>query len=154
MLTAVDLMRREVIVLEPGDRLAEAREMMRLGRLRQVPVVSEPWIVGEISWREACLAYRPVLEAVSEAGARERAAAVDALAVARVMHPTSDWVAADAHVTEVVARLERRACGFVPVVAALGESRLQLLGVITENDLLRAALAAGNGRPALRPGRP
>ena len=154
MPTAADLMRRDVIALAPRDRVLEARETMRLGRLRQLPVVDGPWIVGEVSWRDVCLAYRAVLDEPRGAGARLRAAAVDALEVARVMQPTCDWVAPDELLAAVVARLARRGGGFVPVVEAEGGSRIELLGIVTANDLLRAALAAEGEHPAARSRRP
>jgi CBS-domain-containing membrane protein len=142
MPTAADLMRRDVIVLAPADCLAEARATMRLGRIRQLPVVEEPWLVGEVSWRAACKAYRPLFEAAAPEELARWTAELDALPVARVMQPPRDWVREGAPLLEVVARLARRACGFVPVVETEGES-LRLLGVVTEHDLLRAALAAG-----------
>jgi CBS domain-containing membrane protein len=140
MPTAADLMRRDVIALAPDDCLAEARETMRLGRIRQLPVVEDPWLVGEISWRAACVAYHPLFEAASPGEVARRAAELDALPVARVMLPPLDWVREGAPLLEVVARLARRACGFVPVVETQGES-LRLLGVVTEHDLMLAVFA-------------
>ena len=49
-------MRREVLTLAAGDTLDVADGIMRLGRIRHLPVLSEGLVVGIVSQRDLLLA--------------------------------------------------------------------------------------------------
>jgi len=137
--TAADLMRRRVISLAPEEPLRSAGEMMRLGRLRQVPVVRDGTLVGELSYRDACLALRDLVAEAARASRRPGpadAVGMRAHAVSEVMAPAGEAVGPDDPLGRVAAHIARRGTGFVPVVEPRSG---QLLGVVTERDLLLAA---------------
>jgi|GEM_PF-1470562 len=134
MRTARQLMRRHVVVLAPGQRLAEVRDVMRLGRLRQLLVAEDGRVVGELSHRAVCRLY---LEAATQLD-RARLLAADQLPVHQLMMPFQGGVSPDARLHEITALLIARGCGYVPVVP--GDADPHLLGIITEQDLLRLAL--------------
>jgi len=131
-------MRRHVICLSPGDLLVAAAEMMQLGRMRQLPVVEDGRLVGELSFLELCAAF------LTRLASRTRAAeprALAALRVGQVMHPAEGWVSPEADLPAVARQIARRGNGFA-VVADDGAAHPRLLGVVTERDLLRRALVA------------
>lgn len=137
---AIDIMRRNVITLAPDDSLAVAREIMRLGRLRQLPVVERGRMLGELSYRATCLALGDALGSDSStARRRRRLEGLDHQPVSKLMVPP-EWVDPDAPIGLVVRQLARRAAGYVPVVET-GPRPPRMLGVVTERDLLRAAVA-------------
>lgn len=134
--TARDLMREHVVVVEPDDRLGPAEGQLRLGRLRGVPVVEEGRLVGELSFRALTALFRASLFA--EGGPAGTVSVEPGLAdrpVREAMGPRAG-VAPDTPARELARSLVAEPAGYLPVVS--GEGRL--LGIVTESDLLRAAL--------------
>lgn len=140
-------MRRHVIALSPADRIGMAYEMMRLGRIRQLPVVEGVHLAGELAFRDLLAAYRELFgrTAARSAPARRRAwEALEVRPIEALVRRAEDLVRLETPLAEVVRRIARRAVGFVPVVdEPNGSTGLRLIGVVTERDLLRNALACG-----------
>jgi len=123
--SVVEIMRRDFVRTDVGESLESARQTMRLGRLRHLLVTRGDTLVGLLS-------YRDLLEAMLGS---ERRAHPDST-VADAMRPAPLWVVApDASLGEAADCLCRYGLGCLPVTGLQGE----LLGLVTETDLLRAA---------------
>jgi CBS domain-containing protein len=125
-----ELMRRDFITIPPDASLDEARQLMRLARLRHLLVVRHGAVVGLLS-------YRSVLESAiddpigpSPGGARR--------SVATLMIPEPECIASDRSLEEVATRLFRLNLGCLPVIDPAADPPT-LIGIVTERDLLRAA---------------
>lgn len=116
------VMRRHWVAVSPQLPLREALQLMRMGRLRQLPVVTGEVLLGVLS-------YTRVVEAVV-AGRGER--------VGDVMRPEIETGEASMPVGEAAARLVRSQAGCLPIVEP-GPGGPRLVGLITESDLLRLA---------------
>ena len=121
---AREVMRRDFAYADPDESLASVVQTMRLARLRHLLVVREGALLG-------ILTYRDLLEqlAVPDPQATER------MRVADVMSQPPICIGPDAQLTEAADRICRYRIGCLPVLDGEG----QLLGLVTEADLLRAA---------------
>jgi acetoin utilization protein AcuB len=127
-------MRQRWIELHPEATLLDAVQLMRLARIRQVPAVADGILLGMVTYRE-------LLEALVEQPDREPGV------------PVAPWIG-DAQATaeattslaEAASRMARAAVGCLPVVETTVRGP-RLLGLVTENDLLRAAYE-GEAPPA------
>ena len=144
---ASELMRRHMMALAPDDTLSAAFQMIRLSRVRQLPVLDGQTIVGEVSHLDTFLAYRDILEAgakLDPAAVEDAIGEVNARSVQTIMRPVVHFVSPEATVDQIVRSLRERRAGFVPVVVETGDGGLRIMGIVTETDLLAAAL----GRPS------
>ena len=125
------VMHRSFIALEPSETLVEAELLMRMARVRALPVALDGVLVGVLSYRALVewLVVRSAHEAVGRASPRETR--VDAL-----MEESPSRLTPGARLDEAAARLVDRDDGCVPVVEELSD---RVVGVLTEMDLLRAA---------------
>lgn len=121
-----DCMTANPRTIEPGATLEEAFGLMRALRIRHLPVVDGPTLVGIITWTDLMGTF-----ASSWTAPRSRASAAARNArVASVMTRDAFTITPDAPV-EVAARLLReRKIGSLPVV-----DRQKLVGIVTESDL-------------------
>jgi CBS domain-containing protein len=142
------LMRRNFVALAPQDSLLEAFQLMRLARLRLLPVVREGVLVGVLAFVDVLGAVLHELRAAAGLGRAE----LEAIPVERVMSAATETLGPQASLAEAARRLCRSASGCIPVVEA-GRSGPRLLGLVVESDLLRAAFE-GVGRDALPQRRP
>ena len=125
-------MRRHWISLSPAAPLEDALQLMRMARVRQLPVVADGILVGVLSY--------PGLVAARLAGI--------AAIVQEVMARVQETAEPATTLREVAARIERARGGCLPVVKPTAAGPL-LIGVVTEADLLRLAYeAAASGRRA------
>lgn len=146
-LMASELMRRHMMALSPEDTLSAAFQMIRLSRVRQVPVLEGEIILGEVSHLDTFLAYREVLEQgakLDPAAFEDAIGEVNARPVQTIMRPVLHFVSPEATVEQIVRSLRERRAGFVPVVIDAGDGDLRIKGIVTETDLLAAAI----GRPS------
>ena len=120
------VMRRHWIALSPSAGLDDALQLMRLARVRQLPVVADGILVGVLSY--------PGLVAARLAGI--------ALLVQQVMARVEETAEATTTLCEVAARMQRARAGCLPVVRPT-TAGLLLIGLVTEADLLRLAYEAG-----------
>ena len=128
-----ELMHREVVTVQHDERLDLADDIMRLGRIRHLPVLSGEELVGILSSRDLLAAS---LSKALDFDAQERRAFMRSVEVKEVMTPQVDTATPDDSVIEAGRRMLRRKIGCLPVVDEKGA----FLGLLTETDLLRAAL--------------
>lgn len=117
-------MRRHWIAVSPLAPLRDALQVMRLARLRLLPVVADGILRGVLSYPaavEAALAGRAAL-------------------VGEVM-ATAETGDERMPVAEAAARIARSRAGCLPVVDP-GPAGPRLVGLVTESDLLRLAYDA------------
>jgi CBS domain-containing protein len=125
-------MQREVATLRETDQLTVADDVMRLGRVRHMPVLAGEKLVGVVSNRDLLAAS---LTSALEFGARERRAFLRSVEVREVMTRDVVSVGPDMPIAKAARILIERRIGCLPVVK--GDD--QLIGLVTETDLLRAA---------------
>jgi CBS domain-containing protein len=134
-----DLMRARFIELHLGDTLLEAERLMRMARVRRLPVVDAGALLGVLSHQRLLVSSLAAEGPSPRTSARWlRETGVDALMDRRplVVTPQTDLRVA-------VERLIECAEGCLPVVDGECGEPLPLLGILTERDLLRAAYEAG-----------
>jgi predicted transcriptional regulator len=125
--TVGTVMRRRWIAVSPLAPLRDALRLMRMARLRQLPVASDGILRGVIG-------YHALVHAVLDSGGWELAP------VAQVMSPEAETGEVGMPIAEAAARMVRSRAGCLPVVEpAPGGARL--VGLVTETDLLRLAYA-------------
>jgi CBS domain-containing membrane protein len=124
-----DLMQTDVVTLDAADSLDLANDVMQLGRIRHMPVVTKGRLVGILSQRDlfraACssvLHFRPAAE-------REWLAKIS---LHEVMTRPVFTVGPEALVQEAVTIMVDKRIGCVPVVE--GDA---LIGLLSESDCLR-----------------
>ena len=143
-----DIMRRRVITLAPELPLGAVANVMRLGRLRSLPVVApDDQLVGELSFQDCCREVAEVLRNGPEDDDQLRRRIRDALdrPVRAVMGEPRDVIEESISAAAAVARLRNAVFGHVLVVREPASDR-RLVGLVSEGDLLR--------RFALDPERP
>ena len=126
-----EIMQREVATLREQDHLTVADDVMRLGQVRHMPVLAGERLVGIVSNRDLLAAS---LTSALEFGARERRAFLRSVEVREVMTKDVVSVGPDMTIAKAARILIERRIGCLPVVK--GE---ELVGIVTETDLLRAA---------------
>jgi acetoin utilization protein AcuB len=129
--TVAELMRRNFISLAPEDSLLDAFQLMRLARLRLLPVVRQGVLVG-------VLGYRDLNQAMLRELLGNPAPALEALLVENVMDAPTVTIAPEARLMDAATSLCRSSQGCLPVVEP-GQRGPRLLGLVTESDLLRVA---------------
>ena len=128
-----EVMQREVVTVHEGDHLDLADDIMRLGRIRHLPVLNGDRLVGVVSSRDLLAASLSTSFGFDEAYRRDfiRTLDVDEVMTRDVetAHPTDP-------VEDAARRMLRRKFGCLPVVDDDGK----LVGLLCESDLVRAAL--------------
>jgi CBS domain-containing membrane protein len=124
-----DLMEKEVATLQAADHLDLASDVMQLGRIRHMPVVDGPKLVGILSQRDlfragisSVLQFRPTTE-------REW---LGKIAVRDVMSKPVTTVRAEAPIRDAVDIMIKKKIGCLPVVDDQGH----LVGLLSESDAL------------------
>jgi CBS domain-containing protein len=123
-----DLMRTEVVTLDADDTLDLADDIMRLGRIRHLPVVADGHVVGIVSERDLFRAAVSSLLQLRREAEREWFAAipVEAVMTARVF-----TIAPSAPLRAAVAIMLDKRIGCLPVV-----EDGKLVGLVSESDCL------------------
>jgi CBS domain-containing protein len=143
-----DVMRRQFISLAPEDTVREAELMMRLARVRFLPVVRDGALLGLVSY------HRLVQDWLGRLLRRRSGPDPARRGVDRLMSPAPEALRPESSLGEAASRMAAAALGFLPVVEQV-EGRPQLLGVVTESDLLRAAYEGWRGASGpIRPSSP
>jgi CBS-domain-containing membrane protein len=120
-----ELMTRDLVTLKETQNLALADELLRLHRIRHLPVVREGKLVGLIT-------HRDLLKASS---AKSADPANNPLWASDVMNREVKTVRPDMSLREAVKVMLDHKFGCLPVVAEDG----MLMGILTEADLVRYA---------------
>ncbi len=128
-------MKREFVTMSPEDTLLEAERIMRLARIRHMPIVVDGLLVGVLSHRDVVESALPKRD---EETSKRREQHLRGIPVAEVMR-AKPWTAdPDTTLREAAERMLSFKIGCLPVVER-GLDGLRLVGLITESDLLRAA---------------
>jgi CBS domain-containing protein len=125
MKTVGELMTRDLVTLKETQNLALADELLRLHRIRHLPVVREGKLVGLIT-------HRDLLKAAAQKGldpARQPSWAAD------IMNREVKTVRPDTSLRDAVKVMLDNKFGCLPVVGDNGN----LLGILTEADMVRYA---------------
>jgi CBS domain-containing protein len=124
MQTVGELMTRDLVTLAENQNLNQADELLRLHRIRHLPVVRNGKLVGLIT-------HRDLLRAMSQRGAdpAKQSWASD------VMVRDVKTVRPDTPTRDAVKLMLQNKYGCLPVVGADGE----LVGILTEADMVRFA---------------
>jgi CBS domain-containing protein len=123
-----DIMVKEVATLDIDDELSLANDIMRLGRIRHLPVISGDHLVGIISERDL---FRSSLAQALGYRNQETREVMKTLRIKDVMVGKVVTVAPDMELRDAVALMVERKIGCLPVV-----QDNKLLGLITETDIL------------------
>jgi CBS domain-containing protein len=123
-----DLMRREVVTLEAPDTLDLAEGIMRLGRIRHLPVVSGDRVVGVLSQRDLFRAAVSSLLQLRGDAEREWLATIP---VQAVMTAPAFTVGPSVSLRAAVRLMIEKKIGCLPVVE---DGRL--VGLLSESDCL------------------
>jgi CBS domain-containing membrane protein len=145
-----DVMQTEVVSLGVGDRLDLVEDIMRLGRVRHLPVLEDGRLVGLVSNRDLLAAS---LSKALDFEPVQRRSFVRSVQVDEVMTRELLTVEPSTPLREAAALLLERKIGCLPVVKPDGT----LVGLLSDSDLVRAAFladadaaveASGSGEPA------
>jgi acetoin utilization protein AcuB len=123
-----DIMVKEVATLDIEDELSLANDIMRLGRIRHLPVISGGNLVGIISERDL---FRSSLAQALGYRNQETREVMKTLRIKDVMVKEVVTVTPDMELIEAVSLMVRRKIGCLPVV-----QDNKLLGLVTETDIL------------------
>lgn len=130
-----DVMAQEVTTLRRNDRLSVADDVMRLGRIRHLPVLDDESgaLVGIVSQRDL---FRGALARSLGYGTHAQQKMMNLLLVKEVMTSDVVTVSPDVPLEQAARTMLERKLGCLPVV-----ERGRLVGILTESDFV--ALAAG-----------
>jgi CBS domain-containing protein len=123
-----ELMVKEVATLDIEDELSLANDIMRLGRIRHLPVVAGEMVVGIISERDL---FRSSLAQALGYGNKDSREVMRTLRIKDVMVQKVITIPPDMELKDAVALMVERKIGCLPVV-----QDDKLLGLITETDIL------------------
>jgi CBS domain-containing protein len=128
--TVSDVMRRRFVSTDPGEGLSDARQTMRLARLRHLVVTREERLLGILSYRDLVDLLLAQIDLP-----RSLATVADAM----IRAPVVAWPSTS--LSEAASRLCIHGVGCLPVVEvdAADSDEPRLLGLVTETDLLRVA---------------
>jgi acetoin utilization protein AcuB len=124
-----DIMPEKMVTISESDTLSTVEDIMTLGHVRHMPVVTGGKLVGVVSERDL---LRASLSNLTSFGSDERRAFLHAVEIARVMSAPAIVIQAEATVEEAARIMAESKIGCLPVVD--GE---ELVGLITETDVLR-----------------
>jgi len=123
-----DVMVKEVATLDINDELSLANDIMRLGRIRHLPVVDGTRLAGIISERDL---FRSSLAQALGYGSEATRDLMKKLRIKDVMVPKVVTVSPETALCEATKIMVEKKIGCLPVVE--GE---RLVGLITETDIL------------------
>jgi CBS domain-containing membrane protein len=124
-----DVMQAEVATLRADDTLDLASDIMELGRIRHLPVVSANVVVGVVSQRDL---YRAAVSSLLELRSSAQRDWLAKIPVRSVMATEVHTVAPGDSVHVAVERMLQHRIGCLPVV-----EHGKLVGLVSETDLLR-----------------
>ena len=130
-----DLMRREFVALPPETSMLSARRTMQLARLRHLCVADGARLVGIVSYRDLLDALLARLEAGADPPWLD---ALAARPLREAMVPAPYVARPDTPADEAARRMLSLHLGCLPVCEPTGGDP-QLVGILAESDLLRAA---------------
>ena len=137
--TVREVMSPDVTTLHEDDSLSIADDVMKLGRIRHLPVVdANGRVVGIVSQRDL---FRGALTTFLGYGEHAQRGVLNAVKVTDVMATPPRTIGPDDDLTEAARRLERYKIGCLVVVEG-GEPDGKLVGILTEGDFVRLHMPA------------
>ena len=136
-MTVKEVMVKEIATLDVNDELSLANDIMRLGRIRHLPVVDGNRLVGLVSERDL---FRSSLAQVLGYGGSESRNLMKALRIKDLMVKEVTTISPEAKLFDAVKLMIDEKIGCLPVVE---DDRL--VGLITETDILRQYLQVCGG---------
>jgi CBS domain-containing membrane protein len=129
-----DVMTKDVVTLGCNEKLAVADDVMRLGRIRHLPIIEEDGaLAGIVSQRD--LFHSGLLRALGY-GSHAKDQAMGLLVLKEAMKTEVVTVTPSAPLTEAAKLMLEKKIGCVVVV----ESK-KIVGILTESDFVKLALA-------------
>ena len=133
LLLVRDVMTKDVVTLDRNEKLVVADDVMRLGRIRHLPIVDEEGaLAGIVSQRD--LFHSGLLRALGF-GTRAKDQALELLVLKEAMKTEVVTVTPDAPLREAAKLMLERKIGCLVVV----EGR-KIVGILTESDFVKLAL--------------
>jgi len=136
-LKARDLMTTELITLERDETIDLANEIMKLARIRHLPVTDKGRLTGLVTHRDLLRAQVSALSGLTSDQTRE---IEQSIAVASIMNEGVRVVHPDTTALECARLMRDNKFGCLPVV---DDSRL--VGIITEADFVDLVIQALEG---------
>jgi CBS domain-containing protein len=130
-------MRRDFILLDDGELQRDAAQVMRMARLRHLPVARDGRLVGVISNRDL---LEDTVAALEQAVPRGRLRKLQDRPLEHLVNGDLIAVGPDCTLARAAELMLDYKVGFLPVVDGTSG---RLVGIITESDLLRAAYVSG-----------
>lgn len=128
-----DVMTHDVATVQLNDKLAVADDVMRLGRIRHMPVVDEDGeLAGIVSQRD--LFHNALLQTLGY-GTRAKQQAMDLCTVKDAMVSQVITIAPDALLSEAARMMVEKKIGSIVVV-----DDGKIAGILTESDFVKLAL--------------
>ena len=118
-----------MVTVSEGDRLSTVEDIMRLGRVRHMPVVRAGTLVGVVSERDL---LRASLSSLTDFKTDAHRAFLHGVEIAKVMSTPAVVIDPEATVKQAAQQMADGKIGCLPVVD--GDA---LIGLITETDVLR-----------------
>jgi acetoin utilization protein AcuB len=136
-MTVKEVMVKEVATLDVNDELSLANDIMRLGKIRHLPVVDGSRLVGIVSERDL---FRSYLAQVMGYGGIDSRNLIKALRIKDIMVKEVTTISPEAKLYDAVNLMIEKKIGCLPVVE---DDRL--VGLITETDIMRQYLQVCGG---------
>ena len=129
-----DIMETKLVTISASERLSMVEDIMRLGRVRHMPVVQGGDLVGVVSERDL---LRASLSELSEHRDAERRMFLHVIEISRVMSSPPVVIGPDATIREAALLMADRKIGCLPVLDGG-----RMIGMVTETDVLRWVASA------------
>jgi CBS domain-containing membrane protein len=128
-----DVMTKDVATLDRNERLAVADDVMRLGRIRHLPIVDEEGcLAGIVSQRD--LFHSGLLRALGY-GSHAKERAMELLVLKEAMKTEVVTIGPDAPLIEAAKAMLEQKVGCVVVVEGK-----RIVGILTESDFVKLAI--------------
>ncbi len=138
MIHVADLMTDKVFTLQRIDTLSDVRSLMNLARIRHIPIIDEQGtFLGLVTHRDL-LSF--AVSKLAELEDHEQTEIESAIMLGDIMRTDAATVAPDMMLQEAATILYKHKYGCLPVLE--GD---KLVGIITESDFLRLAIALLGG---------
>ena len=124
-----DIMKKQAVTIGAHDRLSTVDDIMTLGGVRHMPVVSAGALVGVVSERDL---LRASISNLERAGVDHRRAFLNAVEIRKVMSSPPVVIDQKASVSDAARIMAEHKIGCLPAV----DERGLLVGLVTETDLL------------------
>ncbi len=123
-----EVMIKEVATLDVNDELTLANDIMRLGRIRHLPVVDGARLVGIVSERDL---FRSSLARVLDCGGQTAREVMKTVRIKDIMVRDLVTVSPELDLCKAVKMMVDKKIGCLPVV-----DQDRLVGLITETDIM------------------